>query len=136
MGDLRSAFLSKDFVVNSNIVKCIGSLDISLEEFLLVLYFLNVSPILDIDDIKDKLGFDEEKITDTFSKLLNKKYIDLLIILRDKYLNKFTNDIYEKVIKNCKSKEDAEIYMNDLKDLLFNYEFWFENKTPRETKKQ
>ncbi len=77
MGDLRSAFLSKDFVVNSNIVKCIGSLDISLEEFLLVLYFLNVSPILDIDDIKDKLGFDEEKITDTFSKLLNKKYIEL-----------------------------------------------------------
>lgn len=77
MGDLRSAFLSKDFVINSNIVKCIGSLDISLEEFLLVLYFLNVSPILDIDDIKDKLGFDEEKITDTFSKLLNKKYIEL-----------------------------------------------------------
>lgn len=77
MGDLRSAFLSKDFVINSNIVKCIGSLDISLEEFLLVLYFLNVSPILDIDDIKEKLGFDEEKITDTFSKLLNKKYIEL-----------------------------------------------------------
>ena len=76
MGDLRSAFLSKDFVINSNIVKCISSLDISLEEFLLVLYFLNVSPILDIDDIKDKLGFDEEKITDTFSKLLNKKYIE------------------------------------------------------------
>ena len=77
MGDLRSAFLSKDFVINSNIVKCISSLDMSLEEFLLVLYFLNVSPILDIDDIKDKLGFDEEKITDTFSKLLNKKYIEL-----------------------------------------------------------
>ena len=77
MGDLRSAFLSKDFVINSNIVKCISSLDISLEEFLLVLYFLNVSPILDIDDIKDKLGFDEEKLTDTFSKLLNKKYIEL-----------------------------------------------------------
>ncbi len=77
MGDLRSAFLSKDFVINSNIVKCISSLDISLEEFLLVLYFLNVSPILDIDDIKDKLGFNEEKITDTFSKLLNKKYIEL-----------------------------------------------------------
>ena len=77
MGDLRSAFLSKDFVINSNIVKCISSLDISLEEFLLVLYFLNVSPILDIDDIKDKLGFDEEKITDTFGKLLNKKYIEL-----------------------------------------------------------
>ena len=89
-------------------------------------------------DIKIK-NFNKNLIKEIYDKneeiktieILNKKYIDLLIILRDKYLNKFTNDIYEKVIKNCKSKEDPEIYMNDLKDLLFNYEFWFENKTPR-----
>ena len=38
MSDLRSMFKSKDFVINSNIVKCIKSLDISLDEFLLILY--------------------------------------------------------------------------------------------------
>ena len=94
-------------------------------------------------DIKIK-NFNKNLIKEIYDKneeiktieILNKKYIDLLIILRDKYLNKFTNDIYEKVIQNCKSKEDAEIYMNDLKELLFNYEFWFENKTPRGAKKQ
>ena len=31
MSDLRSAFLSKDFVVNSNIVKCISNIDITLD---------------------------------------------------------------------------------------------------------
>ena len=68
-------------------------------------------------DIKIK-NFNKNLIREIYDKneeiktieILNKKYIDLLIILRDKYLNKFTNDIYEKVIKNCKSKEDAEIY--------------------------
>ena len=41
MSELRDAFKSKDFVVNSNLIRCISSLDISLNEFLLVLYFIN-----------------------------------------------------------------------------------------------
>ena len=43
MSDLRNIFKSKDFVINSNIIKCIKSLDISLDEFLLILYFINIS---------------------------------------------------------------------------------------------
>ena len=72
MSDLRSVFESKDFVINSNIVKCISNIDITLDEFLLILYFINVSPLLDTDDIKNKLGFDDEKAFNTFSSLLNK----------------------------------------------------------------
>ena len=77
MSDLRSMFKSKDFVINFNIVKCIKSLDISLDEFLLILYFINISCELDTDDIKDKLGFDEETAFNTFNSLLNKKYIEM-----------------------------------------------------------
>ena len=77
MSDLRSMFKSKDFVINSNIVKCIKSLDISLDEFLLILYFINISCELDTDDIKDKLGFDEETAFNTFNSLVNKKYIEM-----------------------------------------------------------
>ena len=62
MSDLRSVFTSKDFVINSNVIKCISNLDITLDEFLLVLYFINVSNYLNNDDIKDKLGFDDDKI--------------------------------------------------------------------------
>ena len=43
MSDKRSIFTSKDFIINSNIIKCISNLDITLDEFLLVLYFINVS---------------------------------------------------------------------------------------------
>ena len=64
-------------------------------------------------------------------KILNSKYIDLLIVLRTKFLNKFSSDLIEKEIKNGESKEDAEMYINELKDLLFNYEVWFEKKSGR-----
>ncbi len=30
MSDLRSVFTSKDFVINSNVIKCISNLDITL----------------------------------------------------------------------------------------------------------
>lgn len=79
MSDLRNIFASKDFVVNSNIVKCISEIDITLEEFLLILYFINVSSYLDTNDIKNKLGFNEEKAFTTFSSLLNKKYIEMVV---------------------------------------------------------
>lgn len=77
MSDLRNIFKSKDFVINSNIIKCIKSLDISLDEFLLILYFINISCELDTEDIKEKLGFDEGTAFNTFNSLVNKKYIEM-----------------------------------------------------------
>ena len=77
MTDFRKLFTTKDFVINSNIIKCISNIDITLNEFLLVLYFINVTDVLNTDDIKEKLGFDEEKAVETFSSLLNKKYIEM-----------------------------------------------------------
>ena len=41
MKELRNEFLIKDFVVNRNIVKSISNIDITLDEFLMVLYFIN-----------------------------------------------------------------------------------------------
>ena len=37
MSDLRNMFTSKDFIINSNVIKCISNIDITLDEFLLVL---------------------------------------------------------------------------------------------------
>ena len=77
MSDLREAFKSKDFVINTNIIKNISSLDINLKEFLLILYFINVSPFLDTDDIEEKIGLSTDEITEIFGSLLSKKYIEL-----------------------------------------------------------
>ena len=75
MKELRNEFLINDFVVNRNIVKSISNIDITLDEFLMVLYFINVSCVLDIDSIKERLGFDEEKAVD----MLNTGMIGLCV---------------------------------------------------------
>ena len=113
MSELRDAFKSKDFVINSNIIKCIGSLDISLKEFLLVLYFINVSPSLDTEDIKDKVGLTEEEIVSNFSSLLNKKYIELDVTNKNgEVIERIKLDpLYDRLVFNKNTdKDNNDIY--------------------------
>ena len=64
-------------------------------------------------------------------KILNMKYIDLVIIYRSNYLNQFISDLTKKEIKDGEDKENIESYVKDLKYLLLNYEYWFKNKVGR-----
>ena len=67
--------------------------------------------------------FEKNKDIETI-KILNSKYIDLIIVLRTKFLDKFSSDLIEKEIKLGENKDDALMYVNELKDLLINYEEW------------
>ncbi len=130
MSELRDAFKSKDFVVNSNIIRCISSLDISLNEFLLVLYFINVSPLLDTEDIKNKIGLSEEDIVNNFSSLLNKKYIELDVsssggVVTEKIK---LDPLYDRLALNNKTddKKSDDIYSlfeTELGRTLSSFEF-------------
>lgn len=69
-------------------------------------------------------------------KILNMKYIDMLKIFRMTYLSKFSDDIYKVLIeKNQETVENAKKYVDELKELLFNYENWFLQKSGRNRKK-
>ena len=74
--------------------------------------------------------FEKNKDIETI-KILNSKYIDLIIVLRTKFLDKFSSELIEKEIKLGENKDDALMYVNELKDLLINYEEWFEKKAGR-----
>ena len=74
--------------------------------------------------------FEKNKDIETI-KILNSKYIDLIIVLRTKFLDKFSSELIEKEIKLGEKKDDAVMYVNELKDLLINYEDWFEKKAGR-----
>ena len=74
--------------------------------------------------------FEKNKDIETI-KILNSKYIDLIIVLRTKFLDKFSSDLIEKEIKLGENQDDALMYVNELKDLLINYEEWFEKKSGR-----
>ncbi len=144
MSDLRNIFESKDFVINSNIVKCISEIDITLDEFLLILYFINVSCYLNTEDIQNKLGFSEEKIIKTFSSLLNKKYIEMQVTnKKDEVIEKIVLDpFYDRLALNKKTtNENTDIYALFEKEIgrtlsSFEYEMinkWIENGVSEDT---
>jgi hypothetical protein len=83
-----------------------------------------------INQVLIKEIFTRNKDIETI-KILNSKYIDLIIVLRTKFLDKFSSELIEKEIKLGEKKDDAVMYVNELKDLLINYEDWFEKKAGR-----
>lgn len=147
MSDLRSMFESKDFVINSNIIKSISSLDITLDEFLLILYFINVSTFLDTNDVKKKLGFEEDKVVNTFSSLLNKKYISLDVKYKNGEVEESVNldPLYDRLALNKKTEDPStDIYALFEKELgrtisSFEVELinkWIENGVSEDTIKE
>lgn len=145
MSDLRNIFTSRDFVINSNIVKCISSIDITLEEFLLVLYFINISSLLNTDDIKEKLGFDDEKIFNTFTSLINKKYIEMVVTNNNgEVIEQIKLDpLYDRLALNKKtenvdSKDIYTMFESELGRTLSSFEYeminkWIEKGVEEET---
>ena len=135
MSDLRSSFTSKDFVINANIVKCISSLDITLNEFLLLLYFINVSNNLDMNDIKNKLGFSDELIFSSFNNLVSKKYIEMVVENKnDEVIEKINLDpFYDRLALNKKVDNDTNndiyaLYERELGRTLSSFEYEMINK--------
>lgn len=145
MSDLRNIFTSRDFVINSNIVKCISSIDVTLEEFLLVLYFINISSLLNTDDIKEKLGFDDEKIFNTFTSLINKKYIEMVVTNNNgEVIEQIKLDpLYDRLALNKKtenvdSKDIYAMFESELGRTLSSFEYeminkWIEKGVEEET---
>ena len=78
--------------------------------------------------------YEKNEETEAIEKL-NQTYIQVLDIFRKNNLQQFKDDILQKEIKNGENKSTAEMYVNQLVKLLFNYESWFNDKSPRGPKK-
>lgn len=147
MGDLRSSFITKDFVINSNVIKCISNLDINLDEFLLLLYFINVSIDLDSKSIKEKLGFDDDKIAQVFSSLLSKKYIEMKVSKVNGNIQESINlnPFYDRLALNKKTEDNSSdiyaLFERELGRTLSSFEYdlinkWIENGVSENTIKE
>lgn len=113
MNDIKKEFLKKDFIINTNIVKTISNLDITIKEFMLLLYFININNSLDLKDIKDKIGLDDEDILNTYSSLLTKKLISVSLVKTNGLSSEVINldMFYDKLIMNTKTEEvSTDIY--------------------------
>lgn len=70
----------------------------------------------------------EKKEETEVIKILDSKFIDLFKLFRINDIDKFYSDSLQKEKKKFKTIEEAENYVNELKELLFKYEKWFEPK--------
>ena len=110
---------NKKFVVEANFIKEAHKLDLTLTEFLLLLYFENSDDFLvDFDDIEKKLKIDKPSILEGFNNLLSKKIISLNSEKNKegKICDRIALDNFYNNIKETKMKEDN----SKLKDDIFS----------------
>lgn len=113
MNNVRASFKTKNFIINENVVKTIKNLDITLKEFLLLLYFINIKALLDLNDIKKVLGFNEEEILNTYTSLITKGLIEIKVFKDSGVVSEVISldMFYDKLVMNTKNEENnTDIY--------------------------
>lgn len=91
MKNMKEYLKSKSIIINSNVFKNVLKLNISLDEFLLILYFINIDTHLDLEHIKKYINITDEKILNIYTNLIQKGFIEVKI-------NKVNNTIDEEIL--------------------------------------
>lgn len=105
----------KKYIVGKHLISKALELKLSMDEFLLLLYFENAdTSVFDIDLIKKNMGINEEMIMDAFNKLMSKKLISFETgkdsegrIYDGISLNNFY-DLINTEYKEAKKSQDAD----------------------------
>ncbi len=113
MDRLREIIKEKDFVINPLILKNIKKFNLNLNEFLLLLYFINVNSELDTSKINKCISLSEEEILFSFDNLVSKGLVEVKV---NKTNGKITEEIsldnlYNKLLLNLpEEKNETDIY--------------------------
>lgn len=116
---------NKRFVVEANFIKEAHSLNLNLNEFLLMLYFENSDDlILDFDNITNKLKITKDSILEAFNSLLEKNLITLVSEKNSdgKRYDKVLLDNFYNNIKETRKKEEKGKLKEDI-FTIFESEF-------------
>ncbi len=140
MKEMKEAIKSKVFVINEFILRNIKNIDLDLNEFLLILFFINVSNTLNIKLINKYINLNEEEILNVFNSLINKKLIEIVVKKNGKQLEEEVSleIFYDKLILSSDKKEDNEtdiysVFENEFGRTLSPIEYetinsWLENR--------
>ena len=108
MNDLKNMFKQRNYQINPLMLKHLKNLNLSLNEFLLILYFINEEPFLDLVKIKDVLNFSDEEILNLYSDLLSKGLIEVIVEKKDNRVNETISLelFYDKLVFNSTKNEE------------------------------
>ena len=148
MIDKINAYKTTSFQLNSYVVKGLKSLDLTMNELLLVLYLLNIKNSLDLVDIESKVSLSEEEVLSSYSTLLSKGLIEVKMEKIDGKINETISleNLYNKLIYNEKEQKsnNDDIYSCFEREFgktlsAMEYEIinkWLENGTKEEMIKE
>lgn len=108
---------NKRYIIDANFIKEAHNLNLSLNEFLFLLYFENSDDlVLDFDLISQKLKISKESILDAFNNLLGKNLINLVSEKNKdgKRYDKIVLDNFYSNITENKKKEKQTKLKNDI----------------------
>lgn len=80
MGDtIVKIYQKQNFVIGEDILKAIKKNNLTLDEALLIIYFCgnNAHPVLDMEEIKNKFGMDEDSIMKAFENISVKNLVNI-----------------------------------------------------------
>lgn len=123
MNELKDSLRMKPFIINPGIIKNISKIDITLDEFILLLYFINIENKLNLQDINKYTDFDNGHILELFNSLIGKGLIELKVIeiAQNKHDEEISLEVfYDKLIMN--SKEDSKVDEKISLDLFQKFE--------------
>lgn len=114
MNDFNKIIKEKNYVISEFLLKNINKDDLNLYDFLLLLYFINVSSKFEMDDIKKHLNINEEQILNSFDNLTKKGYIELNVIKTEGKIEEEVSldNFYNKILLNnsLSESENSDIY--------------------------
>lgn len=110
MSDLVKSFKEVSFQINPHVLKNIKSLNLNMNEFLLLIYFLNKEPFLDLENIKNTISFTDEEVLNTYSELLSKGIIETKVINENGKINEIISLelLYDKLVLNNKEEKNKD----------------------------
>ena len=93
----------KDFVVKNFLLKIIKEMDLSLNEAILIIYFMNQEiPVLDIENIINETYMTEEEIMEAYTKLAAIGVIETKIVKNDQGIREEVISL-DNIIKSVSS---------------------------------
>ena len=114
MDNIKKMYKEKNFLINTLVLKNVRNLKIDIDEFLLLLYFINVEESLDLAKIKEYINFTDEEILNVYSNLLAKGLIEVKTFKNNGiFSEKISLDVfYDKLILGAKEdvKTNEDIY--------------------------
>ena len=108
----------KDFIVKSFLLRLIKDMDLSINEAILLIYFMNQeNPVLDIENIMIEAYLSEEEIMEAYQKLVGLGIIETKVVKNSKgireeviSLDNIIKSISQDITKEEKEKMSVDLF--------------------------